>query len=75
MPQAPIQPINKTCHYCVNNQPAVDYKDTTLLRKFMSSHAKIAPPRRSGCCTKHQRQMARAIKRARVMGLLPYVIK
>ena len=62
----------KECFYCVHEISVVDYKDTQLLRRFMTSYAKIAPRRRSGVCSKHQRAVARAIKRARFMGLLAY---
>ncbi len=64
----------KNCFFCVNNIPSADYKDAALLRRFMSSHAKIAPRRRSGVCAWHQRKLAEAIKRARIMALLPFVI-
>lgn len=70
------QPIlKKTCYFCTNQIDAVDYKDTQLMRKFMSTQAKIMPPKRTGNCAKHQRMIARAIKRARAMALLSYTIK
>lgn len=65
----------KSCYFCVNNVNDIDYKDTQLLRRYISSYAKIVPRRRSGVCAKHQRKLARAIKRARVMALLPFVPK
>lgn len=64
----------KACYFCVNNMPSVDYKDPTLLRRFTSSHAKIAPRRRSGVCAWHQRKLSQAIKRSRIMALMPFVI-
>jgi len=71
-----IQPIiKKSCYFCTNNINAIDYKDTLLMRKFMNSQAKIVPPRRTGNCTKHQRMVSNAIKRARAMALLSYTIK
>ena len=63
----------KTCFYCTNNKMVVDYKDIGTLRRFVSSYMKIAPRRRSGLCAKHQRQLATAIKRARVIALMPYL--
>lgn len=50
----------------------IDYKDVELLRRFMSSYAKIVPRRRSGISMRQQRKISQAIKRARFMGLLPY---
>ncbi len=64
----------KNCFYCVNNI-TVDYKDTQNLQRFTSSYHKIVPRRRSGLCAKHQRQVASAIKIARIMALLPFVRK
>lgn len=51
----------------------IDYKDPALLKRFASSQAKIIDPRYTGTCAKHQRKLAQAIKRARIMGLLPFV--
>lgn len=65
----------KSCYFCANKIDAIDYKDTLLLRKFMSSQAKIMPPKRTGNCSKHQRMVSRAVKRARAMALLSYTIK
>lgn len=68
--QGPIR--DKSCYFCINMYREVDYKDATLLRRFMSSYAKIAPRRRSGVCAKHQRKLAIAIKQARIMALVPF---
>ena len=65
-------PKEKRCHFCVNALKEVDYKNVTLLGKFISSFGKIAPTRRSGLCAKHQRKVANAIKRARFMALMAY---
>ncbi len=67
------QPKEKSCYFCVNGFKDVDYKDAVLLRRFTSSYAKIMPRRRSGICAFHQRKLANAIKRARVMALLPFI--
>lgn len=64
--------VSKSCFYCVNNKTMVDYKDVANLRRFVSSYMKIAPQRRSGLCSKHQRHVANAIKRARQASLMAY---
>ena len=64
---------DKKCHFCVNGLNSVDYKDSTLLRKFLSGYAKILPSKRTRVCSKHQRKLATAIKRARFMAFLPFV--
>ncbi len=58
-----------------NNIKHIDYKDLEILRKFLTPSGKIMPRRRSGLTAKHQRSFALAIKRARFMGLLPFVAK
>ena len=62
----------KVCQFCVDRSEFIDYKDVAKLRKFVTEKGKIVPRRMSGVCAKHQRMLATAIKRARVMGLLPY---
>jgi len=63
----------KNCYYCVNKNIAIDFKDAQELQRFVSHYARIVPRRRTGLCAKHQRKVGRAIKRARVMGLLPFI--
>lgn len=63
----------KQCYFCQNNIELIDYKDAQTLRRFISSYMKILPKKRTGTCSKHQRKLATAIKRARVMALLPFV--
>ena len=63
----------KRCYFCVNGLKEVDYRDGTTLRKFISSYAKIMPRKRSKLCAKHQRKLAIAIKRARIMAILPFI--
>ena len=74
---AKIKKTNKRCRFNVNGEsprPAfVDYKNVELLRKMMSGHSKIQGRRRTGNSAVYQRAVAVAIKRARFMGLLPYV--
>ena len=66
-------PRKKVCAFCVDKVEEIDYKDVAKLRKYISESGKILPRRMSGVCAKHQRILAEAIKRARVMALLPYV--
>lgn len=75
VPQKKEQNKNKACYYCVNNKLIVDYKDIGTLRRFVSSYMKIAPRRRSGLCAKHQRQVAREIKKARQAALMSYTAR
>lgn len=65
----------KQCYFCVNNLKDVDYKDANFLRRFINSYGKILPKKRTGTCSKHQRKLAIAVKRARVMAILPFVNK
>ncbi|MBU1126025.1 MAG: 30S ribosomal protein S18 [Patescibacteria group bacterium] len=65
----------KYCNFCVNKQLVLDYKNTNLLRRYISSFGKIVPSKRSGLCSKHQRKMSQEIKRSRIMALLPFVLK
>ena len=66
------KPKKKVCQFCKDKATYVDYKDTTLLRKFISDRGKIRARRVTGNCTQHQRDVASAIKNAREMALLPY---
>lgn len=63
----------KVCYFCAEKIDYVDYKDVALLRKFMSDRAKIRSSRVTGTCGQHQRKVARAIKNARELALLPYL--
>lgn len=63
----------KVCTFCADSIDHVDYKDTARLKKCTSERGKILPRRISGTCAKHQRQLTLAIKRARMVALLPYI--
>jgi small subunit ribosomal protein S18 len=65
----------KQCVFCSQNVKQIQYQDVETLRRFISSQAKIVDPRHTGVCAKHQRMLSRAIKQARVAGLLPFVRK
>ena len=62
----------KVCNFCVDKATEIDYKDVNKLKKYITEKGKIVPRRASGVCSKHQRLLATAIKRARQMALLPY---
>jgi len=66
-------PSRKVCSFCAGKIATIDYKDPDKLRSFISDRGKVEPRRRTGTCAKHQRILARAIKRARHLALLPYV--
>lgn len=77
MSEAPRRPFNrrrKSCPFTGANAPTIDYKDTKLLSRYISERGKIVPSRISSVSQKKQRELAKAIKRARFLGLLPYVI-
>jgi len=63
----------RKCRFCVDKIDFIDYKDIGLLRRFVSDKAKIKARRATGNCAPHQRKVARAVKRARFMGLIAYV--
>ena len=65
----------KQCYLCNNNIEKVDYKDTNLLQKFITPQGKIRAPRKTFLCAKHQRLIARTVKKARVIALLPFARK
>jgi len=62
----------KVCSFCADKIETIDYKDTARLKKYMTEKGKIIPRRTTGVCAKHQRELTNAIKKARVMALLPY---
>lgn len=62
----------KVCYFTANHIDHIDYKDVDLLKRYISEKGKILPRRVTGTCAKHQRALTVAIKRARIMGLLPF---
>jgi len=64
----------KVCKFCAERVELVDYKDVRRLRNFVSERGKIIPRRISGSCARHQRALTDAIRRARTVALLPYVV-
>ncbi len=71
-PQTQRRGKRKFCQFCADQTSYIDYKDTALLRKFMSDRGKIRARRVTGNCSQHQRLVATAVKNAREMALLPY---
>ena len=65
-------PRRKVCVFCQEKIAVIDYKDVPRLRKFVTESGKMLPRRMSGTCAKHQRELSKAIKRARVAALLPF---
>lgn len=65
-------PQRKMCPFCLDKIENIDYKQPELLRRFLTDRGKIRARRKIGTCAKHQRRLARAIKRARQLALLPY---
>lgn len=63
----------RTCKFCDNKEVYIDYKDEKRLQRLVSEQGKIIPKRITGTCAKHQRQLVKAIKRARHLALLPFV--
>lgn len=62
----------KVCHFCRASVESIDYTDVNTLKRYIDNRARIKNRRRTGVCAKHQRQLAKAIKAAREMALLPY---
>jgi small subunit ribosomal protein S18 len=71
----PFHRRRKTCPFSGDNAPVIDYKDVKLLQRFVSERGKIVPSRITAVSAKKQRELAQAIKRARFLGLMPYVLK
>ncbi len=65
-------PKKKVCAFCVEKAEEIDYKDVAKLKRYITEKGKIIPRRTSGMCAAHQRELSVAIKRARIMGLLPF---
>jgi len=71
----PQQNKSKQCLFCTTNRGLVDYKDAETIRQFMSTQGKIYPRRKSGLCSRHQRRLATAAKRARFLALVPFTTR
>ena len=62
----------KVCQFCADKNKTIDYKDVETLKKYVTERGKILPKRVTGTCSVHQREVTKAIKRARIVALLPY---
>jgi small subunit ribosomal protein S18 len=69
------RPKRRVCSFCVDKIETVDYKDANRLKRYITERGKILPRRISGNCAAHQRQLTVAIKRARIMALLPFTVE
>lgn len=67
--------MKKQCYFSQNNIKSIDYKDTEILKKFLNPHGRLISRKKTGVCARSQRQLALAVKRARFIGLLPYVAR
>ncbi|HPS88196.1 MAG TPA: 30S ribosomal protein S18 [Spirochaetota bacterium] len=65
----------KVCRFCHDKNAVIDYKDLKMVEQFITDRGKILPRRVTGTCAKHQRGVAQAIKRARIIALIPFVEK
>jgi len=63
----------RPCFFCVEKK-TLDYKDIDFVRRFITDRGKIAPRRMTSCCALHQRMVAKVVKRARQLGLVPFVV-
>ena len=75
MARKPFFRRRKTCPFSGDNAPTIDYKDVKLLQRYISEKGKIVPSRITAVSFKNQRKLAQAIKRARVLALLPFTVK
>ena len=75
MARRPFFRRRKTCPFSGANAPKIDYKDVKLLQRYISERGKIVPSRITAVSTKKQRELSNAIKRARFMALIPYLVK
>jgi small subunit ribosomal protein S18 len=65
----------KMCRFCDQKINVIDYKDDRILRRYLTERGKIIPRRVTGVCAKHQRQLTQAIKRGRVLAMLPFIVE
>jgi small subunit ribosomal protein S18 len=71
--RSPYHRKRRICAFCVEKVDKIDYKQYEVLRRYTSEHGRMRPRRQTGTCARHQRSLARAIKRARHLALLPFV--
>lgn len=71
----PIFQKKKICRFCADNKLTISYKDFSVLRYFVTESGKIIPRRISGNCAMHQRRISKAVKRARVLAIVPFTVQ
>jgi small subunit ribosomal protein S18 len=71
---SPFHRKRRICAFCVEKVTEIDYKQQDVLRRYLTEHGRIRPRRQTGTCAKHQRSLAKAVKRARHIALLPFVV-
>jgi small subunit ribosomal protein S18 len=71
---SPYHRKRRICAFCVEKVAHIDYKQYEVLRRYLTEHGRIRPRRQTGTCAKHQRGLAKAIKQARHLALLPFVV-
>lgn len=69
-----VAPVAKECYFCVEKKTP-DYQDTAVLQRYLTERGKIVPGSRNGLCALHQRRLTSAIKHARHLALLPFVVR
>jgi small subunit ribosomal protein S18 len=69
------RPKRRVCSFCVDKVESIDYKDANRLKRYITERGKILPRRISGNCAAHQRQLTKAIKRSRIVALLPFTVE
>jgi len=69
------RPGRKPCRFCAEKIVQIDYKDVNRLKSFVTERGKILPRRMTGTCSRHQRELTRAVKRARNIAMLPFMVK
>ena len=73
MAKATSNEKRKVCKFCATKTKFIDYKNVRILRRYINLDGKIQPRKYSGVCISHQRELSKAIKRARVAGLIPFI--
>lgn len=71
---SPYHRKRRICAFCVEKIETIDYKQYQVLERYLTEHGRIRPRRQTGTCAKHQRSLAKAVKRARHLALLPFVV-
>ena len=71
---SPFHRKRRICAFCVEKVTYIDYKEYEVLRRYLTEHGRLRPRRQTGTCAKHQRALAIAVKRARHLALIPFVV-